>query len=107
MREIIQLQVGSCGNRIGSKYWATICQEHGIDKNGKYVGMSDLELEKIDVCFDENSKHEFIPRAIMIDLEPGVVDMVRGFEYGKMFRQENFLNGFSGAGNNWAKVKLF
>lgn len=106
MREIIQIQVGSCGNRIGNKYWATIFQEHGIDKNGQYVGMSDMELEKIDVCFDQNSKCEFTPRALMVDLEPTSEDVVRGSEFGKMFRQENFLTGQSGAGNNWAKVNI-
>ena len=104
MREIIQIQVGKCGNRIGNKYWSTICREHGIGRDGKYNGMYDLELEKIDVCFDQNDKLEFTPRAIIVDLEPVTEDMVKGSEYGKIFRQENFLTGQSSAGNNWAMV---
>jgi tubulin beta len=44
MREIVHLQVGSCGNQIANKFWETICEEHGIDKNGEFKGDSDLQF---------------------------------------------------------------
>ena len=44
-----------------------------------------------------------MPRAILADLEPGVVDTVRAGRLGGLFRQENIMVGRSGAGNNWAK----
>jgi len=34
MREIVHIQVGQCGNQIGSKFWEVISDEHGIDPNG-------------------------------------------------------------------------
>ena len=33
-REIICLQVGQCGNQVGSEFWRTLCTEHGIRKDG-------------------------------------------------------------------------
>lgn len=44
-----------------------------------------------------------MPRAILLDLEPGTMDAVRSGAYGKLFRPDNFVFGQSGAGNNWAK----
>eukprot|EP00958_Prasinococcus_capsulatus_P012399 scaffold1236_cov503-Prasinococcus_capsulatus_cf.AAC.4 len=38
-----------------------------------------------------------------MDLEPSVVDHIRGSRYGKLFKPDNFVQGSSGAGNNWAK----
>ena len=34
-REIITLQLGQCGNQIGSEFWKQLCAEHGISP-GKY-----------------------------------------------------------------------
>lgn len=46
---------------------------------------------------------KYVPRAILLDLEPGTMDAVRSGRYGKLFRPDNFVFGQSGAGNNWAK----
>lgn len=46
---------------------------------------------------------KYVPRAILLDLEPGVMDAVRAGPYGQIFRPDNFIFGQSGAGNNWAK----
>lgn len=44
-----------------------------------------------------------MPRAILLDLEPGTMEAVRSGPYGQLFRPDNFVFGQSGAGNNWAK----
>lgn len=46
---------------------------------------------------------KYVPRAILLDLEPGTMDAVRAGVYGQLFRPDNFVFGQSGAGNNWAK----
>jgi len=46
---------------------------------------------------------KYVPRAVLVDLEPGSMDMVRSGPYGRIFRPDNFVFGQSGAGNNWAK----
>jgi hypothetical protein len=45
----------------------------------------------------------YVPRAILMDLEPGTMDSVRSGPYGQIFRPDNFVFGQTGAGNNWAK----
>ncbi|XP_050360184.1 tubulin beta chain-like [Nymphalis io] len=104
MREIVHLQVGQCGNQIGSKFWEIISDEHGIDTTGHYRGDSDLQLERIQVYYNEASDGtRFVPRAVLIDLEPGTMDAIRSSTYGQLFRPDNYVFGQSGAGNNWAK----
>uniref|UniRef100_A0A8C2TW11 Tubulin beta 3 class III n=1 Tax=Coturnix japonica TaxID=93934 RepID=A0A8C2TW11_COTJA len=103
MREIVHIQAGQCGNQIGAKFWEVISDEHGIDPTGSYHGDSDLQLERINVYYNEASSHKYVPRAILVDLEPGTMDSVRSGAFGHLFRPDNFIFGQSGAGNNWAK----
>ncbi|PIA25360.1 hypothetical protein AQUCO_11800031v1 [Aquilegia coerulea] len=103
MREILHIQGGQCGNQIGAKFWEVICDEHGIDPSGKYNGDSDLQLERINVYYNEASGGRYVPRAVLMDLEPGTMDSLRSGPIGQIFRPDNFVFGQSGAGNNWAK----
>ncbi|KAJ8477272.1 hypothetical protein OPV22_020999 [Ensete ventricosum] len=103
MREILHIQAGQCGNQIGAKFWEVICDEHAIDATGAYAGDSDLQLERISVYFNEAVGARYVPRAVLVDLEPGTMDAVRSGPFGRIFRPDNFIYGQSGAGNNWAK----
>ncbi|KAK7863213.1 hypothetical protein R5R35_003463 [Gryllus longicercus] len=103
MREIVHIQIGQCGNQIGSKFWETISDEHGIDPTGAYHGDAATQLERINVYYNVGSKGMYVPRAVLVDLEPGTMDAVRTGPFGRLFRPDNFVNGQSGAGNNWAK----
>uniref|UniRef100_A0A2K5DBM9 Tubulin beta 3 class III n=1 Tax=Aotus nancymaae TaxID=37293 RepID=A0A2K5DBM9_AOTNA len=91
MREIVHIQAGQCGNQIGAKFWEVISDEHGIDPSGNYVGDSDLQLERISVYYNEASSHKYVPRAILVDLEPGTMDSVRSGAFGHLFRPDNFI----------------
>merc|ERR1711974_128314 len=77
MREIVHLQAGQCGNQIGAKFWEIISDEHGIQPNGTYHGESELQLERINVYYNEASGGKYVPRAVLVDLEPGTMDSVR------------------------------
>jgi len=103
MREIVHLQVGQCGNQIGAKFWSVISDEHGIQGDGTYKGDSDLQLERINVYYNEGQSGKYVPRAVMVDLEPGTMDNIKGSPLGALFKPDNFVFGQSGAGNNWAK----
>ncbi|KAL7078991.1 hypothetical protein ACQ4LE_001458 [Meloidogyne hapla] len=119
MREIVHIQAGQCGNQIGSKFWEVISDEHGIQSDGSYKGESDLQLERINVYYNEAhgffiknnleffiisiSGGKYVPRAILVDLEPGTMDSIKAGPDGQLFRPDNFVFGQSGAGNNWAK----
>ncbi|PLB43446.1 tubulin beta subunit [Aspergillus steynii IBT 23096] len=103
MREIIHLQTGQCGNQVGSAFWQSISGEHGLDGSGVYHGDSDLQLERMNVYYNEAGNMKFVPRAVLVDLEPGTMDAIRSSSFGALFRPDNFVFGQSGAGNNWAK----
>ncbi|KAM0723072.1 hypothetical protein Q7P37_001272 [Cladosporium fusiforme] len=100
---LVHLQTGQCGNQIGAAFWQTISGEHGLDGSGVYNGTSDLQLERMNVYFNEASGNKYVPRAVLVDLEPGTMDAVRAGPFGQLFRPDNFVFGQSGAGNNWAK----
>eukprot|EP00102_Acyrthosiphon_pisum_P012307 XP_008181404.1 PREDICTED: tubulin beta-4B chain-like [Acyrthosiphon pisum] len=89
--------------RITAQFWEVISDEHGIDATGTYRGDSDLQLERINVFYTEALGGKYVPRAVLVDLEPGSMDTVRSGAYGQLFRPDNFVFGQSGAGNNWAK----
>ncbi|KAG7213261.1 hypothetical protein KM043_002561 [Ampulex compressa] len=103
MREIVHVQVGQCGNNIGSKFWEVISDEHGIDPNGAYSGESDLQLQRVNVFFTEGLGERFVPRAVLVDLDPGSLKYALSGPYGRLFKPDNFVAGHVGAGNNWAK----
>ena len=54
-----------------------ISDEHGIDPTGTYHGDSDLQLERINVYYNEATGGKYVPRAVLVDLEPGTMDSVR------------------------------
>jgi len=102
-REIVHVQAGQCGNQIGSKFWEVLCAEHGISANGIYEGEEDQQLERINVYYNSAQGGRYVPRAVLVDLEPGTMDSIRAGPYGQIFHPGNFVFGQSGAGNNWAK----
>ena len=59
------------GNQIGGKFWEVISDEHGIDPTGTYHGDSDLQLERINVYYNEATGGKYVPRGVLVDLEPG------------------------------------
>ena len=70
---------------------------------GTFRGESDLQLERINVYYNEATGGRYVPRAVLMDLEPGTMASVRAGPFGQLFRPDNFVFGQTGAGNNWAK----
>merc|ERR1712212_114681 len=100
MREIVHIQAGQCGNQIGAKFWEILADEHGIDPTGQYVGTDLQQLERIDVYYNDAENGKYVPRALLVDLEPGTMDSIKGGVNGASFRPDNFIFGHTGAGNN-------
>merc|ERR1712038_1466833 len=103
MREIVHIQGGQCGNQIGAKFWEVISDEHGIDPTGTYHGDSDLQLERINVYYNEATGGRYVPRAVLMDLEPGTTDSVKKGPFGELFRPDNLVFRQSRAENIWEK----
>lgn len=76
-----------------TQFWEVISGEHGIDPTGNYHGDSDLQLERIDVYYNEASGGKYVPRGVLVDLEPGTMDSVRSGPFGQLFKPDNFVFG--------------
>lgn len=92
MREIITIQAGQCGNQIGSSFWQKMISLHPKTQPNQYFYQA-----------DDNTP---IPRAILVDLEPRVINSITQIG---LFNHENIFvsNEGGGAGNNWANGYLF
>ncbi|OAP54859.1 tubulin gamma chain [Fonsecaea erecta] len=103
-REIITIQAGQCGNAIGSRFWQQLCQEHGISRDGNLEDFATEGGDRKDVFFYQSDDTRYIPRAILIDLEPRVINSIQSGPYKNIYNPENFFIGEHGmgAGNNWA-----
>ena len=62
-----------------------------------------LRLQIHFLIFKQATGGRYVPRAVLMDLEPGTMDSVRAGPFGQLFRPDNFVFGQTGAGNNWAK----
>lgn len=103
-REIITLQVGQCGNQVGSEFWKQISQEHGISPEGVLQEYAVGGTDRKDVFFYQADDEHYIPRAILMDLEPRVINGILNSPYRGLFNSENIFvsKDGGGAGNNWA-----
>ncbi|KAJ0113802.1 hypothetical protein Patl1_00560 [Pistacia atlantica] len=103
-REIITLQVGQCGNQIGMEFWKQLCLEHGISKEGILEDFATQGGDRKDVFFYQADDQHYIPRALLIDLEPRVINGIQNSEYRNLYNHENIFvsDHGGGAGNNWA-----
>lgn len=103
-REIITLQVGQCGNQIGGQFWDRLCREHGIGPDGILKSDAIEGKDRKDVFFYQADDQQYVPRAVLVDLEPRVVENLITGDYKHLWNPENVYvdpNG-GGAGNNWA-----
>jgi tubulin gamma len=104
-REIITLQVGQCGNQIGMEFWKQLCNEHGIGPEGIVQEHAMYGDDRKDVFFYQADDDHYIPRAILVDLEPRVIKSIQVSAYSKLYNPENIFvsKEGGGAGNVWAK----
>uniref|UniRef100_G1DG02 Tubulin gamma chain n=1 Tax=Capra hircus TaxID=9925 RepID=G1DG02_CAPHI len=103
-REIITLQLGQCGNQIWFEFWKQLCAEHCISPEGS-VGESATEgTDRKDVFFYQADDEHYIPRAVLLDLEPRLIHSILNSPYAKPYTPENiYLSEHGGgAGNNLA-----
>ncbi|KAI8336130.1 tubulin gamma chain [Chlamydoabsidia padenii] len=103
-REIITLQAGQCGNQIGSEFWRQICAEHGISSDGTLEDFATEGGDRKDVFFYQADDEHYIPRALLLDLEPRVINTIRESPFANLYNPENMFvaNDGGGAGNIWS-----
>ncbi|CAJ1420784.1 unnamed protein product [Effrenium voratum] len=105
MREAICIHIGQAGVQIGNACWELFCLEHGIQPDGqmpsdKTIGGGD---DAFNTFFSETGAGKHVPRCVMVDLEPTVVDEVRTGTYRQLFHPEQLISGKEDAANNFAR----
>ncbi len=102
MREIVSVHVGQCGLQMGLDFWEGALQEHSIQPD---LTCSNPDLAgSCNTYFEEVDGSRFVPRSVMVDLEPGVVNSISASPYGDAILRGGDSTVFStnGAGNCWA-----
>ncbi|XP_068084870.1 tubulin alpha chain-like [Anabrus simplex] len=104
-RECISIHIGQAGVQTGNSSWELYCLEHNIQPDGYIVpDQEDLTHDdSFSTFFNEASTGKQIPRAIMIDLEPTVIDEVRSGTFKRLFHPEMLISGKEDAANNYAR----
>eukprot|EP01083_Nonionella_stella_P117462 350124_1 len=100
VREFLTLNVGHCGIKLRQAVWEQNCAEHNIDITGKKKDKKDKSF----LCFyEETGAGQYVPRNLMVDLEPNVIDDVINSKYSKIFHPDFLLSGKEDAANNFAR----
>lgn len=76
MRECISLHIGQAGVQMGNACWELFCLEHGIQPDGSMPDNVTIESNNgapYETFFLDTGNNKYVPRAIMIDLEPSVI----------------------------------
>lgn len=78
--------------------------EHGISHNGTLEEYATEGTDRKDVFFYQADDDHYIPRAVLLDLEPRVIQGIINSPYSKLYNSENIFMSRTGggAGNNWA-----
>lgn len=89
---------------VGSQFWRQLCVEHGINQDGNLEEFATEGGDRKDVFFYQSDDTRYIPRAILLDLEPRVINGIQTGPYKNIYNPENFYvhKEGTGAGNNWA-----
>jgi tubulin alpha len=102
MREIISIHIGQAGVQIGNSCWELFCQEHKISADGKLSATPESDSTS-STFFMETSSGVHVPRSLMIDLEPSVIDEVRTGRFSRLFNSNYLISGKEDASNNFAR----
>eukprot|EP00873_Tetraselmis_striata_P003164 jgi/Tetstr1/423428/TSEL_014109.t1 len=112
-RELITIQVGQCGNQVGCRFWDMALREHAAN-NPKGVFDESLSsfFRNVDTRYEpprdlpvgdgRGPIASLKARAVIVDMEEGVVNEALNGPLGELFDQKQLLTDVSGSGNNWA-----
>ena len=73
MREVISVHIGQAGVQIGNACWELYCLEHGIAPDGTMPEKTAETTDSFTTFFSETGTGRYVPRAVMVDLEPTVI----------------------------------
>lgn len=69
---------------VGFEFWKRLCLEHGISPTGVLEDFATDGLDRKDVFFYQADNDHYIPRAVLLDLEPRVIHTIMNSPYAKV-----------------------
>ena len=69
---------------VGFEFWKRLCLEHGISANGVLEDFATDDLDRKDAFFYQADDDHYIPRAVLLDLEPRVIHTIMTSPYAKV-----------------------
>ncbi|XP_077363466.1 tubulin epsilon chain [Festucalex cinctus] len=110
MTQSVVVQIGQCGNQIGCRFWDLALQEHAhFNQWGRYDDATGTFFRNVDSlswngvsCADNGRIQQLKARAVLLDMEEGVISEILKGPLRELFDTTQLLTGVSGAGNNWA-----
>jgi tubulin alpha len=104
MREVISVHVGQAGIQIGNACWELYTLEHGLGTDGRIKDpVVDGQHIGHSTFFTETGSGKYVPRALYVDLEPGVINEVKSGPMRSLFHPESMISGKEDAANNYAR----
>ncbi|CAL5981539.1 Beta-tubulin [Hexamita inflata] len=98
MHEIVTISIGECGNNIGAQFWRDCCTQSNLFVSGHYL---DPQVPPPSHLFEEQIGSRFVPRAILLDSDPGTLSNIRNSDLGFIFSPGAYISGSYGAGNSF------
>ncbi|VDN98937.1 unnamed protein product [Rodentolepis nana] len=105
MRQICTLFTGQAGVQMASAVWELLCLEHGVSRRGFIDYEPTLqEHSELGSVFEEVPDQErYVPRTVIADLEPSVLDEVRQGIYRELFDPDCLHSYMEDASGNFAR----
>lgn len=69
---------------VGFEFWKKLCAEHGINPEGTLESYAKEGVDRKDVFFYQADDEHYIPRAVLLDLEPRVINTILQSAYSKV-----------------------
>ncbi|XP_071448959.1 tubulin alpha-1 chain-like [Hetaerina americana] len=102
LKECLSIHIGQAGVQIGNACWELYCLEHGVHPNGT-MAASSYDDDSHNTFFSTSAAGKCVPRVVMVDLEPTVIDEVRTGAYRMLFHPEQLITGKEDASNCFAR----
>ncbi|KAF7396149.1 hypothetical protein HZH66_007011 [Vespula vulgaris] len=130
MSQFITIQVGQCGNQIGSAFWPLALHEYGIQIKNRFVDLLKIQrdhIRNIDALWDGFYSFFHVPgntdnlcfktiaelnaakvkarlslKAVLIDMEDSVVARFQHGPLRELFNRTCTVTNYPGSANNWA-----
>ena len=118
MAQNIVVQVGRCGSQVGCRFWDLALREHAslMSPTSAKKCIYDASMNAFFRNIDSSKNtplaypspiHTLKARAVLVDMEEGVLRSILASPLRDLFEGEQFIRDVSGAGNNWAVGNRF